>query len=463
MTQTNDTFFDRTAQGTADPELARKLTNATTRQFAGRIKICEEFPDVDRMRKLTQQIRDNVLCNLDTYLKQLTDNLTARGVKVHFAEDAAAARTIICDIAKRHNIQRIVKSKSMATEEIDLNPALEKMGCEVTETDLGEFIIQVAGQKPSHLVAPAVHLNTQEIAKLFREKLQFDGPADAKAMTMFARKILRGKFRAAQMGISGVNFAVADPGLFTICTNEGNGRYATTRPEYYVALMGMERIVPDLASASIILKMLSRFATGQRISQYTTFTGGPAEADGPKEVHLVILDNGRSEILKSKYWRVLRCLRCGACLNGCPVFRKVGGHGYGGTYGGPIGTMLLPLLYGLDKYPDLAKGCSLCDLCHSICPVDMPVSDILLELRNDLVQGGKTPFLERVAMKAMGFGMSHSWMYKLAQRFMPWVLKPVSKNGWVKFLPGPSGGWTKVKDLPLPARKSFLRSLGGKK
>jgi len=451
-------FFDRSHEAVECPGLAQKVTNATTRQFFARIEMCKDVPDVEQLRDLAATMRDDLLANLDRYLKTFTDNLQAAGVKVHFAEDAVAARRIICEIACQHNVKKITKSKSMATEEIDLNPALERAGIEVTETDLGEYIVQLAGHKPSHLVAPAVHLSTQDVAKLFKEKLNYDGPADPFVMTKFARKILREKFRASQMGISGVNFGIADPGLISICTNEGNGRYVTTWPPVYVALMGMERLVPDLSSASVVLKLLSRFSTGQRITQYVTMTHGPGTPDGPKEVHLVILDNGRSEILKTKYWRALRCIRCGSCLNACPVFRKLGGHAYGGPYSGPIGMMLLPLLYGLDKYADVPKASTLCGLCHDVCPVKMPVPDLLLELRNDTVQAKKTYLTERL-FKAWAMGVTHPWMFKLAQRFMPWVLKPLSRKGWVKFLPGPSGGWTKVKDLPLPAKQSFLRSL----
>lgn len=463
MEKKQKTFFSCTADAAADPALARKLANATLRQFAARIEICGDFPDLDGMRDLGVRIRDNVLANLEHYLRQFTDNLTAAGVHVHFADTAADARRIIGDIARQNNVRRIVKSKSMASEEIDLNPGLEQLGAEVTETDLGEYIVQLAGHKPSHLVAPAIHFSTQDVADLFREKLNYDGPVDPTAMTKFARTVLRGKFRAAEMGISGVNLGVADPGLISICTNEGNGRYVTTWPKIYVALMGMERLVPDLESAAVILKLLGRFSTGQRITQYTTFTRGPAAADGPRQVHLVLLDNGRSEILKTRYWRILRCIRCGSCLNGCPVFRKIGGHAYGGPYSGPLGMVLLPLLYGLDKYPETPKGSTLCGLCHEVCPMKMPIPDMLLELRGDLARARHTPALERWAMKLWAYGLVHPRLYRMAQRVLPWALWPLARNGWVKFLPGPSGGWTKIKDLPLPATRSFLRSLGAEK
>jgi L-lactate dehydrogenase complex protein LldF len=455
-----NTFFARSSKAIAEPGLTEKITKATSGRFDKQQEICgEEFPDRQRMRDLVMNMRNDVLKNLDRYLVQLTDNLTAAGVSVHFAEDASAARELIHAIAEKNNISRIVKSKSMVSEEIELNDFLESKGLTVTETDLGEFIIQQAHQKPSHLICPAVHLNKEEIAKLFRDKLSYDGPTDPTVMTKFARKILREEFRQAEMGISGVNFAVADPGLLTICTNEGNGRYITTRPRVYVALMGMERIVPDLASAAVMIKTLTRHATGQRITQYTSFAHGPSDKDGPKEVHLVILDNGRSEILKSPYWPALRCIRCGACLNACPVFRKIGGHAWGGAYSGPIGTMILPLLFGQDSYPDLVKGSSLCGLCAEVCPAQIPTPDILTGLRYDQVRQKKTSLFERLMMNVWSIGLRHPKLYKIGQWWMPKILKPVSKNGWVKFLPGPPGGWTRVKDLPLPAKQSFQASL----
>ena len=346
----------------------------------------------------------------------------------------------------------------MVSEEIELNSFLEANGLSVVETDLGEYIIQLLGQKPSHLICPAVHLDKEEIAKLFSDKLGYNGPVDPEVMTKFARKILREKFINAEMGISGVNFAVADPGLLAICTNEGNGRFVTTKPRIHVALMGAERIVPDLESAAVMIKMLTRHATGQRITQHTSFTHGPSEQDGAREIHLVILDNGRSEILSSPYWEVLRCIRCRACLNACPVFRKIGGHPYGGAYSGPIGSMLSPLLLEQHHDPNLVKGSSLCGLCAEVCPTQIPTPEILTSLRNDLVRKKKTIIFERWMMSMWAFALRHPKCYKLGQWWMPKILKPFSKNGWVKFLPGPPSGWTRVKDLPLPAKKSFIKS-----
>ena len=461
MYKNTNTFYERSVQSLADPTLADKIGSATRRRYADQKKICKtELNDLEQTRRLVESIRTNVLQNFDHYLQELTDRLSSAGVQIHFAHDAEQARQIVLTIAQKNKVQNIVKSKSMVSEEIELNEFLKKQNLNVLETDLGEFIIQQADQKPSHLICPAVHLSKNDIADLFQKKLNYDGPADPTVMTKFARKILREEFRNADMGISGVNFAVADPGLIGICTNEGNGRYITTRPKIYVALMGMERIVPDLNAAVVMLKVLTRHATGQRITQYTSFIHGPSENDGPRQVHLIILDNGRSQILSQRYWPVLRCIRCGACLNACPVFRNLGGHAYGGAYSGPIGMMVLPLLFGLDSYPDLVKGCSLCDICSQVCPTRIPIAKILTELRNDLIRNGQSPLLEKCSMRIWAWGLRHHHLYQFVQRLMPWVLKPFSRNGWIKHLPFTPGRWTQVKDMPLPANKSFLHMLG---
>jgi len=451
-------FYQKTAEASAKRDLASKLYVATYRQSDGRQAICPELGDVEHFRQLSADLRDHVLKNLDTYLDRLVANLERAGTKIHWARTAEEAREIVRRVAADNAVKRIVKSKSMITEEIDLNPVLEADGIEVTETDLGEYIVQLAGQKPGHIVTPAVHCSTQDVVEIFQKKIGYNGPADPTKLTKAARVILRDKFRNADMGISGVNFAVADPGLIAICTNEGNGRYVTTRPRIYLAVMGIERIVPDLEAAALMLKMLARFSTGQRITQYTTFTAGPSrDGEGPEQVHLVLVDNGRSGILAGKYWRILRCIRCGSCLNACPVFRHIGGHCFPGCYSGPIGSILLPQLLGLDKSFDLPKASSLCGLCGDVCPVKVPIPDILLDLRHDSARSGYGGPVEKIGMTVMAKAMRRPWMYRFGQRAMRWFLKPMSKNGWIRYLPGPPGGWTSVKDLPVPAPRSFLR------
>jgi L-lactate dehydrogenase complex protein LldF len=451
-----DAFFENTVAACADSALAAKLRAATERQVQARVAACREIDDVDALRDLAAALRDDVLAGLDGQLERFADKAEASGVHVHWAPDAAEARRIVSEVADSHGVQRIVKSKSMLTEEIGLTSHLEQAGLEVVETDLGEFIIQVARQGPSHIVIPAVHLSAADVAGIFEREIGYTGRPDPEPLTGAARAHLRQKFREAQMGISGVNFAVAEEGLWTICTNEGNGRYVAGLPKVYLAVMGIERIVRDMASAAVILKLLGRFATGQRITQYVNIIGGPSAPDGPEHVHLVILDNGRSRILGMRYWQMLRCIRCGACLNACPVFRRIGGQAFPGCYSGPMGSVLLPLQLGLDRAGSTAKACSLCRLCDTVCPVRIPLSEFLLELRADLASSGRGTIQERAAMGLAAWIMEHPLLYRLSQRALRAVLAPLGRSGWVGRLPALPGRWTGVKDLPLPARRSYL-------
>jgi len=449
-------FYSNTVEATRKEGLAQKLYNATYRQHSGREAITPELGDINSFRDQLAEVRTHAVRNLDRCLAALADNLMARGVQVHWAKDAEEARQIVLHVARVNRVSSIVKSKSMATEEIELNPALQADGLEVTETDLGEYIIQLAGQRPGHIVAPACHLSTQDIADIFREKIGYDGPVEPTALTMAARAVLREKFRRAEMGVSGVNFAVADPGLLAVCTNEGNARYATSR-RIHLAVMGMERIVADLAGGALVMKMLAKYSTGQRITQYTNLIAGPCPSDGAQQVHLVILDNGRSRILASRYWRILTCIRCGACVNACPVFRHVGGQSYPGCYSGPVGTILLSQFLGLRKTADLAKACSLCNYCAEACPTKMPLPEYILSLRDEAAREGLARTGEATAMSVWADVLRRPRIYRLGQKMMRWVLRPLSRNGWLSWMPGPPGNWTRVKDLPLPATRSFIR------
>jgi L-lactate dehydrogenase complex protein LldF len=456
MVPMKDRFLETTAGACEDPALGRKLDAATARQRAAREAVCEELGDVDAFRELAAGLRDKTLSRLDEVLSRFTERAERAGVRVHWADKAADACGIIRGIAREHGVERVVKSKSMVTEEINLTPHLEREGLEVTETDLGEFIIQLAAERPSHIVLPAIHMSAAEVDRLFREKIAYAGEPGAEALTKAARRHLRGKFRDAQMGVSGVNFAAADQGMWIVCTNEGNGRYVMTLPRVYVAVMGIERIVENMEAAAVLLKLLARFATGQRITQYVNIAGGPCGADGPEHVHLVLLDNGRSDILGTRYWPMLRCIRCGACLNACPVFRHVGGQTFPGPYSGPMGSVLLPLMLGLARAGSLPKASSLCSACANVCPVKIPLPDLLLELRSDLAKAGRGGFAERMGMSAAAWTMRHPLAYRTAKKLLRLALLPLSRNGWVKRMPSWPGQWTRVKDLPLPARKSYL-------
>jgi L-lactate dehydrogenase complex protein LldF len=449
-------FHDRTAAACDDPELGQKLRQATDRQTAARKTVCEELGDVERFRELGASVRNHALQNLDTLLSDFVARVEAAGVQVHWARDAEEARYHICRVARTHEVKRVIKSKSMVTEEIELTPCLEAAGLEVTETDLGEFIIQRAGQPPSHIVIPAIHLSAEDVACLFRDQIGYEGEADAAALTRAARVHLRDRFREATMGISGVNFAVAEAGAWTVCTNEGNGRYVTGLPEVYLAVMGLERIVQDAPSLAVMMKLLARFATGQRITQYVNLVQGPNDQHGPKHVHLVILDNGRSTILGSRYWPMLRCIRCGACLNICPVFHHIGGQTFPGAYSGPMGSVLLPLQLGLENAGGAEKACSLCGACQDVCPVKIPLPELLLELRHDAARGRHYGFTEKTAMQAGSWLLRSPTLYRWAQRLGRWISGPLSRAGWIRWLPGRAGRWTSKKDLPRPAPESFL-------
>jgi len=431
------------------------------RQRLAREEICNELEDVESFRSLAADLRDNLLMNLDEYLSMFIEKAEKAGVHVHLAEDGDQARKIIRSVADDNGVKKVVKSKSMITEEIELSPYLERAGIEAVETDLGEFIIQLLEEKPSHIVIPALHLSAEQVRRIFEEKIGYSGGAEPEILTRAARVYLRGKFKEAQMGISGVNFAIAEDGAWSICTNEGNGRYVAGMPEIYLAVMGMERIVKDLSSAAVILKLLGRFATGQRITQYVNFVNGPTKTlDGPKEVHLVILDNGRSRILGSKYWRILRCIRCGACLNVCPVFSYIGGQSFPGCYSGPMGSVLLPLQKGLEKAGEAAKACTLCGICDQVCPVKIPLTKMLLDIRSDLSHTGSGRAFEKGAMKSAAWIFQHPLAYRFSKRLLRRILSPLSESGWIKNLVSLPGRWTDEKDLPMPAKRSFLEKYG---
>jgi L-lactate dehydrogenase complex protein LldF len=346
----------------------------------------------------------------------------------------------------------------MTSEEVHLNPALEAAGLEVTETDYGEFIIQLTGERPSHMVAPAVHHTRESIARVLTENLKEPQPDEPRLLAQTGRRVLREKFRAADMGISGVNFAVAETGTVALITNEGNGRLTTTCPRVHVALMGMEKVIPRLADLPVFLKLLARAATGQTLSVYTTVITGPrrpGEIDGPEEFHLVILDNGRSKVLATPFRESLQCIRCGACQNACPVYRRIGGHAYGGVYVGPIGSILTPLYDSVALNPHLPHASSLCGACLTACPVKINIPHMLIGLRELQHHQPHSSRLERLAYRLWREVLRRPFLYKWSLRLARLALRPLATNGWLQRLPGPGSGWTAVRDFPAPARRSF--------
>jgi L-lactate dehydrogenase complex protein LldF len=413
------------------------------------------------LRQAAHDLRLHAITHLDYYLPLLEEKVTRAGGQVHWSTDAAEARRIVQEIAERRGVTRIVKVKSMATEEIELNHALQEAGLQVLESDLGEFIVQLAGVKPSHIIAPALHMTKEEIAALFRDKLHVDAPPDAHALTEIARTRLREEFLSAEMAISGGNFLIAETGTLVILTNEGNGRMCTTLPPVHAAIVGIDKVIPDWQSLSVLLKLLARSATGQKMTCYASFITGVAEG-GPLEFHLILLDNGRTRILQDELTReTLLCIRCGACLNICPVYNQIGGHAYGATYPGPIGAILSPQLLGTKIAGDLPFASSLCGACGEICPVKIPIPETLLHLRHRVVEGDQiesavAPAAVRVGGRLGTFALGTPWIYNLGARLLKILQAPLRREEWLTALPPPFDRWTMAR--PFPAFRADFRA-----
>lgn len=419
-----------------------------------------QLPQSDLVRERARTIKDQTLAELDRHLETLEKSVVARGGKVYWADDGEQACQFVLDIIKSKEAKLVVKSKSMTTEEIHLNHALEESQVEVVETDLGEYIIQLAGHRPSHIVGPALHLSAAEVAEILSKPAGEVLPVERETLAGFARKQLRTKFAQADVGISGANFAVAETGTIVLITNEGNGRLTTALPKTHIAIMGMEKVIPKLADLPYFLKVLARAATGQKLSVYTSIITGArreGEIDGPDDFHLIILDNGRSKILGSPLRESLFCIRCGACLNACPIYRSVGGHAYGGVYAGPIGAVLTPLYDGLAANHHLPHVSSLCGACQAACPVKIQIPQMLIQLREQLHdEPGQQSRLEAMAYGIWARALRSPFMYRMGSWFMARTLGWWNrKSGWVKRLPGKLHGWTQRRDFPAPAPRRF--------
>ena len=425
-------------------------------------------PDWEQQRSRGKAIKDHTIANLDYYLGMLAENVESNGGNVYFAADINEANSYVRNVAGRIDARTVIKSKSMVSEELGLNHVLEQDGLEVVETDLGEYIIQLAQETPYHIIAPAVHKTKQQVADLLAEEDEDLSGENAESLTRRAREQLRSAFRRADMSITGANFAVAETGSIVLVTNEGNGRMATTVPKVHVAVMGMEKVIPSAADLGTFLRILIRSATGQRISAYVTMVNGPRhhdDEDGPEEFHLVIVNNGRDRLLRDKALiESLNCIRCGACMNACPVYRKVGGHAYGWVYPGPIGAVVSPMLTGLKDGVDLPNASTLCGACHETCPVKINIPRMLLELRAKAVEGtdneGSTAGTgERLTWKIWRWGMMGRRRYGMLARIGRVLLLPLSRNGWIKRVPGPLSGWTMSRDFPLPSGRGLTQHL----
>jgi L-lactate dehydrogenase complex protein LldF len=450
-------FLAAAGQALADPPLQAALIRLTDTLMAGNRRGYASLADSDRLRDHAKRIKEHTLANLDKYLEQLEASVLRLGGQVHWAQTAEEARQAVVGITRQAGCRRAVKSKSMTSEEIHLNAALEGAGIEVTETDFGEFILQLAGERPSHLVAPAVHHTRESIAEILSKQTGQALPDDPQSLAMTGRRLLREKFRAADLGITGVNFAVAETGTIVLVTNEGNGRLTTTCPRIHIALMGMEKVIPRWVDLPVFLKLLARASTGQTLSVYTTLITGPrrhGEIDGPEEFHLVILDNGRSKILATPFRESLQCLRCGACLNACPVYRRIGGHAYGGVYSGPIGSILTPLFDSVSENAQLPHASSLCGACLAACPVKINIPRMLIGLR-ELQHHAKASWAERLAYRLWREVLRWPWLYRLALIGARFTLRPRAREGWLSHLPGPGAAWSLSRDFPAPAAQSF--------
>lgn len=446
----------------ASPAVVAATQNSTRTALRKRAEVVAEFGEErwQELRKAGHGIRLHALTHLDRYLAMVEEKVTAAGGHVHWARDAEEARGIVLDIANEHGVRSIVKVKSMVSEEIDLNPALEARGIRVYETDLGEFIVQLAGQRPSHITAPALHMTREEIAALFREKLQIDAEPIPEELTEHARQRLRPEFLNAGMGISGGNFLIAETGTLLIVTNEGNGRMSTSLPPVHVAVVGIEKVIPDWESAAVLLKLLARSVSGSKITAYNNFITGVREG-GPKEFHLVLLDNGRSRILADDVAReTLLCVRCGACMNTCPIYNQVGGYAYGAVYQGPIGSMLTPLLMGTRIAGGLPFASTLCGACAELCPVMIPIPEILLHLRKRFVEGDSfekpsVPGVLKALARAGRFVLGSPALYRLGGLIGRILQAPLRHGDWLPSLPPPLNRWTSAR--PFPAFRGDFR------
>ncbi len=433
------------------------VQQATGRFVSGRAARVSELPQWEELRQMGSDIRLHIIENMDVYLTQLEEKVIQAGGHVHWAETAEDANQIVLQIAREHAVKKIVKSKSMATEEIGLNHFLEEEKIEVIETDLGEYIIQLAGTGPSHIIVPAIHLKKEEIATLFSEKLDINAPNDPIELARIAREILREKFLEADMGISGGNFLVAETGTLVMVTNEGNGRMCTTMPNLHVAVVGIDKVVPNWESLTVFLKLLARSATGQKLSTYTQFITGPRREEsefGPKEFHLVLLDNGRSNILQDPIGReVFKCIRCGACANVCPVYKNEGGFAYGSFISGPIGAILSPQMLGTQTARELPYASTLCGACADVCPVKIPIPTILRHLRRRVAQGDaialptiSTPL--RAVANLGSLALSQNWIYRIGTRILPFIMSIFKNDEWIFKAPYPLSRWTKARPMP---------------
>jgi L-lactate dehydrogenase complex protein LldF len=451
----------KTAMG--DGQMRKNVRHATDVIQAKRARVVGEMPDWQELREAGKQIRQHTMENLDFYLEEFEANCTRAGGVVHWARDAEEARRIVVELVKASGSDEVIKIKSMTTEEIQLNPALEAAGVHPFETDLAELIIQLGEDRPSHIVVPALHKNRHEIREIFRRKMNLpnlgDQPHD---LADAARVFLREKFLRVKTGVSGANFLIAETGGVCVVESEGNGRMCLTLPETLITVAGIDKVIPRFQDMEVLLQLLPRSATGERMNPYNSVWTGVDAADGPRVFHVVLMNNARTEILADEEARqTLNCIRCAACQNACPVYLQTGGHAYGSVYAGPIGAILTPQLQEMHYAQSLPYASSLCGACYEVCPVKINIPEVLIHLRNKVVKqntAGVAGFfdVEAGAMKAMAMIFRSERRFRAAQRLGRLAESPlVRKDGWIGWLPGMLGGWTQVRDLQEMPKETF--------
>lgn len=445
-----ETFSENAKAALKDAQLRGALRHATTLFGKRRREAAASLSNWEELRSEARAIKDDVLLHLDRYVETFVKNAETHGAQVHWARDAAEANAIVTRLVVERGARNVVKSKSMTTEEIHLNAALERAGMQVVETDLGEYIIQLAGETPSHIIAPAIHKTKRQVAELFTAELGMAPTDDVAQLTSTARATLRERFATADVGISGVNFGIVETGTIVIIENEGNIRLTTSLPRTHIAVMGIEKLLPRFADLDVFLKLLPRSGTGQALSTYQSFITGTkrdVSDEGPDELHIIVLDNGRSRMLGHPVTRQsLACIRCGACLNSCPVYQQIGGHAYGSVYPGPIGSVITPQLIGIQKAAQLPYASSLCGACREVCPVKIDIPRLLLHLRGEITEQRNGRRKERLAFRLWAFVMMRPKLYEktaiAARLFQRWFKPPLK-------------AWTSGRDLRPIETESF--------
>jgi len=458
--QVQSMFFERKAsEKLNDPRLQENLKRLSSKFVNARATSILELEDFEGTRSAAVEIRNRSIKNLDVWLELFEQKAAETGAKVLFARTPQEAAQLVVKIAKKHSVKSVIKSKSMVTEEMALNKALEAADVKVRETDLGEYILQINdNERPSHIIAPVVHKDKEQVADLFEKHHHLPRKTDIAEMTREAREILRPQFLAADMGITGGNFIIADTGSVALVTNEGNEGMCTINPRVHVAITGVEKVVPTLEDFATLIRLLPRSATGQSISNYVSLLTGPmreGDLDGPEHMYFVILDGGRTGLLGGEFEEMLRCIKCGACMNHCPVYQKIGGHAYGWVYPGPMGSVLTPSYTGIEKALDLPQAATLCGECHVVCPVKIPLPDLLRKLREQQFSRGLRPWQEKAAFKVWAFVAQRPALYRVLSRMgikaMAWWGK---RKGGIHSLPG-AKGWTDQRDFPVPTGETF--------